>query len=103
MVTSENILVTGATGLLGRRVVAALRKVAPSAHVIGLVRDSAKAQDLAAAGVELRMASYDDLPALRAALVGVDKLLLISSRCLIPGFDGALFSLDWKEALWARF
>ncbi|QBG83243.1 hypothetical protein EYR27_03965 [Xanthomonas oryzae] len=22
---------------------------------------------------------------------------------MIPGFDGALFSLDWKEALWARF
>ena len=24
-------------------------------------------------------------------------------RCLIPGFDGAFFSLDWKDALWARF
>ncbi|RFF42591.1 hypothetical protein DZD52_01295 [Xanthomonas nasturtii] len=24
-------------------------------------------------------------------------------RCLIPGFDGALFSHEWKEALWARF
>jgi hypothetical protein len=24
-------------------------------------------------------------------------------RCLIPRFDGALFSSDWKEALWARF
>ena len=23
--------------------------------------------------------------------------------CLIPGFDGALFSLEWKDALWARF
>jgi hypothetical protein len=22
---------------------------------------------------------------------------------LIPGFDGALFSRDWKDALWARF
>jgi putative transposase len=25
------------------------------------------------------------------------------ARCLIPGFDGAVFSLAWKEALWARF
>jgi len=25
------------------------------------------------------------------------------TRCLIPGFDGAIFSLNWKEALWARF
>jgi len=24
-------------------------------------------------------------------------------RCLIPDFDGAVFSIDWKEALWARF
>src|SRR5262245_26580480 len=26
-----------------------------------------------------------------------------TSRCLIPGFDGALFSREWKDALWARF
>ncbi|BCH63280.1 hypothetical protein RvVAT039_04960 [Agrobacterium vitis] len=26
-----------------------------------------------------------------------------SARCLIPDFNGALFSLEWKEALWARF
>ena len=24
-------------------------------------------------------------------------------RCLIPGFDGALFSPRWREALWAKF
>jgi hypothetical protein len=23
--------------------------------------------------------------------------------CLLPGFDGALFFLEWKDALWARF
>ncbi|BCH63258.1 hypothetical protein RvVAT039_04740 [Agrobacterium vitis] len=26
-----------------------------------------------------------------------------TARCLIPDFNGALFSLEWKEALWARF
>ena len=25
------------------------------------------------------------------------------SACLIPGFDGAVFSREWKEALWAKF
>jgi len=25
------------------------------------------------------------------------------TRCLIPGFDGAVFSGEWKEALWDRF
>src|SRR3954452_8297955 len=23
--------------------------------------------------------------------------------CMVPGFDGALFSLEWKDALWAKF
>jgi NAD(P)-dependent dehydrogenase (short-subunit alcohol dehydrogenase family) len=25
------------------------------------------------------------------------------SRCLVPGFDGAIFDQGWKDALWARF
>ncbi|WP_271180303.1 hypothetical protein, partial [Paracoccus kondratievae] len=25
------------------------------------------------------------------------------ARCLIPRFDGAILSQEWKEALWARF
>jgi len=25
------------------------------------------------------------------------------SRCLIPGFDGALYSQAWRDALWDRF
>ncbi|WP_297767464.1 hypothetical protein, partial [uncultured Roseovarius sp.] len=24
-------------------------------------------------------------------------------RCLIPWFDGAILSQEWKEALWAKF
>jgi hypothetical protein len=25
------------------------------------------------------------------------------ARCLVPGFDGALFSPAWRDALWAKF
>src|SRR5690606_31064896 len=25
------------------------------------------------------------------------------SRCLVPGFDGALFGQQWKDARWTRF
>ena len=32
-----------------------------------------------------------------------DACLRIYIRCLIPDFDGAIFSLEWKEALWDRF
>ncbi len=27
----------------------------------------------------------------------------VATRCLIPDFNGALFSSEWKEALWSRF
>ena len=49
MTNSENIVVTGATGQLGRLVVAELLQIAPSAHVIGLVRNVAAAKELAIA------------------------------------------------------
>src|SRR5262245_45098564 len=39
---------------------------------------------------------------LRIVGTGLD-LQFASTRCLIPGFDGALFSREWKDALWARF
>jgi len=27
----------------------------------------------------------------------------VRTRCLVPAFDGAIFSLEWKEALWDKF
>lgn len=79
MATPENIVVTGATGQLGRLVIAELQNIAPQAHVIGLVRNQAAAKDLADRGVELRVADYDDPAAVTAAIAGADKVLLISS------------------------
>ena len=29
--------------------------------------------------------------------------LIITPSCLIPRFDGAIFSLEWKEALWDKY
>jgi NAD(P)H dehydrogenase (quinone) len=76
---AENIAVTGATGKLGRLVVAALLKSPSQPHVIAVVRDAAKAADLGP-GVEVRVANYDDAAAVRAALAGADKVLLISGN-----------------------
>jgi hypothetical protein len=25
------------------------------------------------------------------------------TRCSVPAFDGTIFAIEWKEALWARF
>ena len=71
--------VTGATGHLGRLVIEELLKSVPAQDVVAIVRNGAKAADLAAQGVQVRVAPYDDPTALQAALAGVERLLLISS------------------------
>ncbi len=77
------IVVTGATGQLGRRVVEALlaRGVA-AGGVVAAVRSPQKAAGFAARGVQVREADYDRPETLRAAVAGADKLLLISSNAL---------------------
>jgi NAD(P)H dehydrogenase (quinone) len=72
------IAVTAATGHLGSLVVESLLTKVPATDIVAVVRDAAKAQPLADRGVDVRIASYDDPDALRTALEGVDKLLLIS-------------------------
>ena len=79
MTVSENVVVTGASGQLGRLVVADLVRTAPEVHVIGIVRNPEAAKDLADRGVELRVARYEDAASVAAALVGADNVLLISS------------------------
>jgi len=73
------ILITGATGQLGRLVVPAVLKKVPAASVRVAVRNLEKAKDLAALGVEVRRADYNEPGTWDAALKGVDKVLLISS------------------------
>jgi NAD(P)H dehydrogenase (quinone) len=74
------ILVTGATGHLGRLAVGALldRGVAPADIVAG-ARTPEKAADLAAKGVRVVELDYDRPETVTAALVGVDRVLLVSA------------------------
>ena len=74
------IAVTGATGQLGRLVVQELLQSQAATGIVAVVRSADKAADLAAQGVEVRVATYDDPVALAAAFAGVDKLLLISGN-----------------------
>lgn len=71
------IAITGATGQLGRLVVAALKERAPADKIVALVRSPDKAKDL---GVTARAFDYEQLESLAPALDGVDTLLLISSN-----------------------
>jgi NAD(P)H dehydrogenase (quinone) len=72
------ILVTGATGHLGAAVLQTLLQKTPAARLAALVRDEAKATDLQAQGVNIRVGSYDDPASLDRAMQGIDKVLLIS-------------------------
>lgn len=74
------ILVTGASGHLGHLVIDALLRRVPSTSIVAGVRTPAKAQDLAAKGVQVRRLDYDDSSTIAAALAGVAKVLLISSN-----------------------
>ncbi|WP_256107490.1 SDR family oxidoreductase [Streptomyces sp. ODS05-4] len=74
-----SIVVTGATGHLGRRVIdALLAGQAPAAGIAAAVRDPEKAADLAKLGVELRVADYDRPESLRGAFEAGDRVVMIS-------------------------
>ncbi|VXB75726.1 SDR family oxidoreductase [Aeromicrobium sp. 9AM] len=74
------IAVTAATGQLGTLVVDALLARTTPDQIVAIVRDAAKAEPLAAKGVDVRIAGYDDTAALEAALAGIDRVLLISGN-----------------------
>ncbi len=74
------IVVTGATGQLGRLVIQnLLARGVPAAQIVAAVRTPAKAADLAASGVQVREADYTKPATLASAFAGASKLLLVSS------------------------
>ena len=75
------IAITGATGQLGQLVIQhLLARQVPASSLIAAVRSPAKATQLAALGVQLRAADYNQPASLDAAFKGVKTLLLISSN-----------------------
>lgn len=74
------IAITGATGQLGRLVIQTLLTKTAAENIVALVRDEQKAQDLKNQGIELRHFNYDQAETLVPALIGIDKLLLISAN-----------------------
>jgi len=73
------IVVTGASGQLGRLVIQSLLATVPAAQIVAAVRRPDSVADLAALGVQVRHADYNQPATLDAAFQGADKLLLISS------------------------
>ncbi|MEV0368598.1 SDR family oxidoreductase [Streptomyces sp. NPDC050636] len=73
-------VVAGATGALGRLVIEALLERTAPGEVVAVARDRAKAADLAAHGVEVRIADYNKPETLRGVFAAGDRVLLVSGN-----------------------
>lgn len=73
------LLVTGATGKLGRKVVETLLRTVPASQLAVSVRNPDKAEDLRARGVDVRHGDFDVPETLDKAFAGIDRLLIISA------------------------
>ncbi|MEJ7727963.1 MAG: NAD(P)H-binding protein [Polyangiaceae bacterium] len=79
--SSAALLVTGASGHLGRRVLELLLE-AQAGPLVATTRKPDALADLAARGVEVRAADFDDPETLAAAFRGVGRALLVSTDTL---------------------
>ena len=73
------IVITGATGQLGRLVIKALLKKVPASNIVAAVRNVEKAKDSPHWACKCARPITPSLQAWDAALKGADKVLLISS------------------------
>lgn len=82
------IAITGAAGQLGRQVIKYLldNLQVPAQHIVALTRDTTKLVEVAAQGVEVRHADFDNTTTLADSFKGVQRVLLISTDVLgVPG------------------
>ena len=75
------LLVTGAAGQLGRRVIHHLLATegVPAKDIIAVTRKPEALADLAAKGVVVRQGSFDDAAGLKTAFAGAKRVLIIST------------------------
>jgi NAD(P)H dehydrogenase (quinone) len=84
--SSGVILVTGASGALGRGIVESLVARMPANRVAALTRNASALADMAGWGVDVREGDYQDKASISTALEGVEKLMLVSA----PAFTDAI-------------
>ncbi|MFI5976731.1 SDR family oxidoreductase [Streptomyces sp. NPDC051452] len=75
-----SIVVTGATGQLGRHVVEQLLERVPAQEITAVVRDEHKAAGLAARGVRIAVADYNAPETFDGLFAAGDRVLLISGN-----------------------
>ncbi|MBB4713285.1 NAD(P)H dehydrogenase (quinone) [Streptomyces luteogriseus] len=75
-----SIVVTGATGQLGRHVVEQLLEKVPAGQITAVVRNAEKTADLADRGVKIALADYNDPASFDGLFSAGDKVLLVSGN-----------------------
>ncbi|KOU60320.1 quinone oxidoreductase [Streptomyces sp. MMG1533] len=75
-----SIVVTGATGNLGRHVVEQLLEKVPAEQITAVVRNADKAADFAARGVKIALADYNTPASFDGLFSAGDKVLLVSGN-----------------------
>lgn len=73
------IVVTGATGQLGKAIIENMTTRLPTNKVVASVRDAGRATDLAARGLEVRVGNFADTASLEKAFAGADRVLIVST------------------------
>lgn len=92
MANSEKVIVTGASGKLGRLVVQRLLEKGNS-NIIATTRTPEKLEEFRSRGVDIRLADFKDPSTLAAAFEGGTRLLLISTSDVgsrIPQHEAAI-------------
>ncbi len=78
--TSGSLLVSGASGALARQVIELLLRYRPHQPIIATTRQPHKLEDLAARGVSVRFADFDQPDSLDVAIKGASRMLLVSTN-----------------------
>lgn len=81
------IIVTGATGQLGRAIVESLARRVPAEQIGASTRAPEKAAGLASLGVRVREADFDRPESLTHAFEGATQVLIVSSNARAKGGD----------------
>ena len=84
---TKMIIVTGATGQLGTKVMHELLQRVPASDLVAAVRSPEKASNLVALGVTIRHCDYDKSETIASAFVDADRVLLISSNDFARSVD----------------
>ena len=101
-----NLVITGASGHLGRLVAEAVLDRTEPEQVVLVTRDPARLNDLAARGAQVRAADFSDPSTLPGAFEGVGRALIISTDQIgvrVPGHKAAIDAAAAAPAILPRF